>query len=152
MTGMIIALSSLTLALIVVGAAECRKFRDRYLGWARDEIPDSRRPIERADLRPSDPPAAAVAAEPVAAAVEDEGPRWRHDCAYCMFLGRFECYDLYACKGIKGVINAATKEYTDTLFADNGDENLAHPALIEAHRRAVARGLIADATTTSTTP
>jgi len=60
--------------------------------------------------------------------MQEETPHHKHDCDDCIFLGRFNCHDLYFCKqGGKG--------FNDTLIARYGSEGEAYISgmMIAAH-------------------
>lgn len=79
-------------------------------------------------------------------AIQESIPKFEHDCEDCQFLGRFNGFDLYCCKG----------QSRYTLIARDGDEPSQYksgarfkdvdPEIGEAHRRAVEVGLL-DGTT-----
>jgi len=81
--------------------------------------------------------------------IENETPQWQHDTDCCTFLGRFNEHDLYFCR--QGIIDWPTvlARYSDEgshyrsgmEFADP-DKFPSIPELVEAKKRAVARGLI----------
>jgi hypothetical protein len=82
------------------------------------------------------------------AASPPEAPRFRHDCPDCVFLGRSAdgTRDLYWCRDEGRLLCRGS----DTMCFGAGPAFLRHnpeadPDLVEAHRRAAARGLIGGA-------
>lgn len=79
---------------------------------------------------------------PPSETITTETPRYEHDCKNCVFLGWYDNYDLYYCPTVKGGKDAYT------VLARFGEGNDYHsgayvdlPELIEARKRAVARGI-----------
>jgi hypothetical protein len=76
--------------------------------------------------------------------VEEEKPKFTHDCDRCAFLGHYHNHDLYACAR-NGKIDTVIARYGDKgpeyasglLFAIHGTT----PELVEAFLRARAKGL-----------
>jgi hypothetical protein len=79
--------------------------------------------------------------------MESEEPRFTHDCSRCIFLGRWQHYDLYYCAQMFG-----ETDRLPTVIARYGHSGpdyasglaIAHvlPQLAEAKRRATERGLV----------
>ncbi len=78
---------------------------------------------------------------------ENETPRYLHDCTRCVFLGQWQEYDLYY---------ADHGGLPDTVIARYGDDGPEYtsglslvplvPALAEAKRRAMEKGLLKEMT------
>lgn len=79
-----------------------------------------------------------------------ETPQWEHDCAKCVFLGRYEQYDLYFAD--HGGLAPGYSPMPSTVIARHGSDGENYlsgipaagqvPALGEALRRALQRGLL----------
>lgn len=107
---------------------------------AEREAADARRRIKPGDVLP----ARTIEAKP-----DGDTPQYTHDCEKCVFLGRFEDMDLYY---------ADHGGLPDTVIARWGNDGPAytsgkalavptgHPALYEAKKRAIAKGLMKDET------
>jgi hypothetical protein len=142
---MITTLIVLMVLMVVAGGAEFRKIHGR-LDYLQSEL-DRRIDVlanrqRRADRISSDTPT--PTAEPVAAAVEDEGPRWDLGlrCPCCTFLGQFDDLDLYICSATSPSSLISRSNGLGSAFFIASDKAAPSPPMVEAHRRAVARGLI----------
>ena len=80
--------------------------------------------------------------------MSDEMPKFQHDCRGCTFLGRFNDKDLYFCTQgstwhhtVIARFGDDGPDYSSGLpFAVEGEFGI--PELLEAKKRAIAKGLI----------
>ena len=74
-----------------------------------------------------------------------ENPKYRHDCQFCTFLGRYEIegqeYDLYFCPG-KNRPTIIARYGNDAGSYLSGLVSIEMPPLNEAAKRAVKKGLL----------
>lgn len=74
--------------------------------------------------------------------MDDDSPKFMHDCDECVFLGHFEKHDLYYCPQDQTLTGRYDHDQTDYIIALA--EATTDPILGEAFRRAQDRGLLYD--------
>jgi hypothetical protein len=73
----------------------------------------------------------------------EQAPRYRHDCGLCVYLGRHELADLYCCGTAAGLFTVLARNSGIPEDYESGLVGFAFlPALGEAYRRALQRGLV----------
>lgn len=80
------------------------------------------------------------------------GPRWKHVCNACQFLGQHEGDDLYYCEshfphrpGIQSIVRQDAEDWTHAPATKDPNENYENPESIRTGiRLAIARGYLLD--------
>ena len=79
---------------------------------------------------------------------EEAGPKFKHDCEECQFLGHFRGHDLYYCnQGDPSLIaryGNSPKFYISGMCIGKENKGIHNSEMGEAYRRAVKKGLIVE--------